>query len=84
MFDLKFTEQAVDDLQVFSRPDQKWILEACESQLTIDAATESADRKQLDDDGLWEIRLAKIRIFYKVDIENKTVKIKAVGRKMLL
>jgi mRNA-degrading endonuclease RelE of RelBE toxin-antitoxin system len=86
MFDIKFTEHAVEDLQVFTRSEQKWIVEMLEKQLIQDAASESEDRKRLNSDGQaqWEIRLGKARVFYDVDIDKKTVKVKAVGKKFFL
>jgi mRNA-degrading endonuclease RelE of RelBE toxin-antitoxin system len=86
MFDIKFTEHAIEDMEVFSMSERKWIVEALESQLTLDAARETKDRKRLQPDGIveWAIRLGKVRVFYDVDIENETVKIKAVGKKFNL
>ena len=86
MFDIKFTDRALEDLRVFSKVEQKRIVAALESELTLGAASETDDRKRLHPNGLgeWEIRFGKIRVFYDVDIENGTVKIEAVGKKFFI
>jgi mRNA-degrading endonuclease RelE of RelBE toxin-antitoxin system len=86
MFDIKFTQRAIEDLQVFPKAEQKWIVSNLESQLAEDAAEETEDRRRLHPNGPveWEIRLGKVRVFYDVDIENGTVKIEAVGKKFFV
>jgi mRNA-degrading endonuclease RelE of RelBE toxin-antitoxin system len=85
MFEIKFTDRALEDLEIFSKSEQKQILTGLESQLTTDAAQENDDRKRLHSDGLaeWEIRLGNVRVFYDVDIRTGTVKIEAVGKSFL-
>jgi len=82
MFEIKFTERALEDLEIFSKSEQQQILTGLESELTADAAQETEDRKRLHSDGLaeWEIRLGNVRVFYDVDIQTRTVKIEAVGK----
>jgi mRNA-degrading endonuclease RelE of RelBE toxin-antitoxin system len=83
MFDIKFTQRAIEDLQVFPKAEQQWIVSTLESQLSMDAVRETEDRRRLHPNGPveWEIRLGKVRVFYDVDLENETVKIEAVGKK---
>jgi mRNA-degrading endonuclease RelE of RelBE toxin-antitoxin system len=83
MFDIKFTQRAIEDLQVFPKAEQQWIVSTLESQLSMDAVRETEDRRRLHPKGPveWEIRLGKVRVFYDVDLENETVKIEAVGKK---
>jgi len=85
MFEIRFTDRAFEDLEVFPRSEQRRILAGLESHLTSDAAHETDDRKRLHPDGLaeWEIRLGNIRVFYDVDIKTRTVKIEAVGKSFL-
>ena len=82
MFEIKFTERALEDLEIFSKSEQQQILTGLESELSADAAQENEDRKRLHSDGLaeWEIRLGNVRVFYDVDIQTRTVKIEAVGK----
>ena len=86
LFNIKFTDRAVEDLRVFPVSEQKWIVSALESQLASAAAEESDDRKRLRPDELaeWTIRLGDVRVFYDVDLTNQIVKIEAVGKKLFL
>ena len=86
MFEIKFTDNALEDLEIFPKSEQKEILAGLESQLTLDAAQENEDRKRLHFNGVaeWEIRLGNdVRVFYDVDIQTGTVKIEAVGKRFL-
>jgi mRNA-degrading endonuclease RelE of RelBE toxin-antitoxin system len=85
MFEIKFTDRAFEDLDIFSKTEKRLILTGLESQLTADAAEENDDRKRLHFDGLaeWEIRLGNVRVFYDVDVQTRTVKIEAVGKTFL-
>jgi len=86
MFEIRFTDNALEDLEIFPKSEQKEILVGLESQLTLDAAQENEDRKRLHFNGVaeWEIRLGNdVRVFYDVDIQTGTVKIEAVGKRFL-
>ena len=82
MFDINFTDGAIEDLEVFTEVEQKQIVAAIEAQLTFDAAKETDDRKRLHPHGLaeWEIRFGPVRVFYDVEYEPTTVKIESIGR----
>jgi mRNA-degrading endonuclease RelE of RelBE toxin-antitoxin system len=86
MFDIKFTQYAIEDLQVFPKAEQQWIVSHLESQLSVDAVLETEDRRRLHPNGPveWEIRLGKVRVFYDVDLQSGTVKIEAVGKKFFI
>jgi len=86
MFEIRFTDNALEDLEIFPKSEQREILAGLESQLTLDAAQENEDRKRLHFNGVaeWEIRLGNdVRVFYDVDIQTGTVKIEAVGKRFL-
>lgn len=86
MFNIRFTDHALDDLQTFSEAERRWIVTALESQLITNAAEESQDRKRLRPDMLaeWAVRLGQVRVFYDVDVHNRTVKVAAVGKRMVV
>ena len=86
MFDIKFTQHAIEDLQAFPKSEQQWIVTTLESALTSDATLESEHRRRLHPNGPaeWEIRLGQIRVFYDVDVPTATVKIEAVGKKFFI
>ena len=81
MFDIKFTEGALEDLQAFSEFEQKRIVSALDSMLA-DAAQETENRKRLNPNGRaeWVMRIRKVRVFYDIDYGNSTVKIECIGR----
>ena len=82
MFDIRFTEGAMQDLKTFSLAKQKWIVTALELKLEWDATQESRDRKRLRPQPIaeWAMRLGEVRVFYDVDIANRVVKVEALGR----
>ena len=84
MFRIEFTDGAIEDLEVFSKPEQRQIVAAIEAQLTINPAHETQDRKRLHPSGFaeWEIRIRKIRVFY--DIQNGSVKVVAIGKNFFI
>jgi mRNA-degrading endonuclease RelE of RelBE toxin-antitoxin system len=52
----------------------------------LNAAEESNDRRRLRPDMLaeWAVRLGQVRVFYDVDVTNRTVKVEAVGKRMVV
>lgn len=83
MFRLIFTESSIEDLHFFKKSEQVQIVEAIEKQLSAEPLTETRNRKPLRPNNLakWELRVDKYRIFYDVDIQNRIIKIKAIGWK---
>jgi mRNA-degrading endonuclease RelE of RelBE toxin-antitoxin system len=83
MFRIEFTPEAVDDLRLLRKHDQQSIIAAIESQLPDQATEEARNRKRLRTNRLseWELRVGIFRVFYDVDAENASVKIKAIGYK---
>ena len=82
MFDIKFTEGAIQDLRAFPLAKQKWIVTALELKLEWDAVNESQDRKRLRPQPAaeWAMRLGEVRVFYDVDVANRVVKVEALGQ----
>ena len=83
MFELTFTESALEDLRYFRKAEQNRILDAIEEQLPADPLEQTRNRKPLrpNDLSAWEMRVGKHRVFYDVDEIESNVTIKAVGRK---
>ncbi len=83
MFEIEFTESAIQDLHYFKKSEQNLILDKTDMQLQWEPATETKHRKRLRPNDLseWEIRIGKIRVFYDVDRDAKLVKIRAIGWK---
>ena len=83
MFEVAFTENAAEDLGYFAKPDQRMILEAIAEQLPYEPLTATRNRKQLRENPVasWVLRIGDFRVFYDVSAEEKTVSVRAVGRK---
>ena len=83
MFEIKFTERAIEDLRSFETVKRKQILKGVESMLTHEPTTETRNRKRLRRNKLaeWELRAGNFRVFYDVDQGNKFIEIQAVGYK---
>ena len=83
MFELRFTESALEDLRYLKRFEQRFILAAIENQLSAEPLTSTRNRKQLRPNTLseWELRAGSLRVFYDVDQESRVVWIKGVGWK---
>lgn len=82
-FELRFSQDAKEDLKVFKKSEQTTILDAIPGQLSSEPLTETRNRKPLRANSLaqWELRVDRFRIFYDVDAENSVVLIKAIGWK---
>jgi mRNA-degrading endonuclease RelE of RelBE toxin-antitoxin system len=83
MFQIKFTPDALEDLQFFRAYEQRQIIQSIETQLPYQPTQQTRNRKQLRPNDLaeWELRIDNIRVFYDVDIELSLVKIEAIGYK---
>jgi mRNA-degrading endonuclease RelE of RelBE toxin-antitoxin system len=83
MFQIDFTSDALEDLQLFRAYEQRQIIEALETQLPYQPTQPTRNRKQLRPNALaeWELRIDNIRVFYDVDTESSLVKIEAIGYK---
>jgi len=83
MFEIRFTQEAIDDLQSLRKRDQQEIITAIESQLGHQPAEPTRNRKQLRPNQLaeWELRVGDFRVFYDADGAIAVVTILAVGWK---
>jgi mRNA-degrading endonuclease RelE of RelBE toxin-antitoxin system len=82
-FELRFSQDAKEDLKSFKKTEQTSILDEIPKQLASEPLTETRNRKPLRTNDLasWELRVDRYRIFYDVDTENNVVLIKAIGWK---
>ena len=83
MFRIEFTDEALEDVRVLRRFEQRLVLKTVQSQLASEPLVETKNRKPLRPNELssWELRLGVIRVFYDVELPDRLVRIKAVGRK---
>ena len=84
MFELEFTESALEDLRSLRKTEQSLVLDEIEQRLPAEPLTASKNRKQLrpNDLAAWQLRVGRHRIFYDVDLERSVVVIKAIGEKV--
>src|SRR5947207_7488421 len=83
MFEIRFTENAIDDLRWLKKVERKRVVAELEMRLTHEPMTETRNRKRLRPNELaeWELRVGNFRVFYDVDQENDVIKIEAIGYK---
>jgi mRNA-degrading endonuclease RelE of RelBE toxin-antitoxin system len=83
MYDIRYTQPAVDDLKTFRKNEQQRILEGIVDQLSYEPTTETRNRKPLrpNPTAEWELRLGTIRVLYNVDSQVQIVEIQRVGEK---
>jgi mRNA-degrading endonuclease RelE of RelBE toxin-antitoxin system len=83
VFHLEITESARDDLRFLKPFEQRRILDAMAQQLPSEPLIPTRHRKPLrpNDLSTWELRVGKYRIFYDVEEESATVRVKAIGLK---
>jgi len=83
MFEIRFTEGAIEDLKDFRTAERRHIVLELETRLAHDPTVETRNRKRLRPNKLaeWELRLGRFRVFYDVDTEKQLIKVEAVGYK---
>jgi mRNA-degrading endonuclease RelE of RelBE toxin-antitoxin system len=89
MFEIRFAEGALDDLEAVPHFQRGRLLDAIERQLSTAPTSPSRNRKELA--GLippwdharpvWELRVGEYRVFYDVDAEGAVVIVQAIRRK---
>ena len=84
MYEIEFAREALEDLRLFRKFEQKQIIESIESQLKHKPKVETRNRKRLrpNDVAEWELRLGKYRVFYNAHEEVMIVSIEAIGFKI--
>ena len=83
MYEIKFIPEALGDLQLYRKFEQKQVIEGIQSQLRDQPTTETRNRKKLRPNELaeWEQRIDTFRVFYDTDEAGRIVKIVAIGHK---
>lgn len=83
MFETRFVQSAVGDLEFLKKLEQRYVVSMIEQHLSLEPATPTHKRKPLRPNELatWELRLGAFRVFYEIDPQDMIVWIKAIGRK---
>lgn len=82
-FEVKYTGDALEDLEEFRKYDQTLILDTVDRQLSDQPAVATRNRKRLRPNRVseWELRIGRFRVFYDVLPDEQLVKVVAAGYK---
>ncbi|MEZ4663330.1 MAG: type II toxin-antitoxin system RelE/ParE family toxin [Caldilineaceae bacterium] len=83
MYEIDFTQTAIDDLRHFRKFEQNIILDAIETRLTYEPTAETQNRFRRDPPEIaaWELRIGKFRVLYDADDAIMIVRIERIGDK---
>jgi mRNA-degrading endonuclease RelE of RelBE toxin-antitoxin system len=83
MYEIGFTPEAVQDLRYFKKFEQNIIIDAIQTQLPYEPATETRNRfrRNPPDIAEWELRIGVFRVFYNVDNLVQIVSIERIAEK---
>lgn len=83
MYEIEYTQEAIDDLRHFQKREQNMIVDGIDQQLRYEPTTETRNRKQMQINNLakWELRIGEFRVLYNVDTQVRIVEIQRIGEK---
>lgn len=83
MYDIDYTEDAIEDLQWFRKHEQNMIVDGIDEQLRYEPTLETRNRKRMrqNDKADWELRIGDYRILYMVGVQVRIVEIQRIGEK---
>lgn len=83
MYDIDYTQDALEDLQWFRKHEQNMIVNGIEQQLRHEPTVETRNRKRmrLNEIAEWELRISDFRVLYTVDVQVRIVEIQRIGAK---
>lgn len=84
MYEIDFTQEALNDLKSFRKFEQAKIIQGIEAQLQYEPNVETRNRKLLRSNTIaeWELRIDHYRVFYNVEAVVRIVSIEAIGFKL--
>lgn len=83
MYDIDYTEDAIEDLQWFRKHEQNMIVDGIDEQLRYEPTLETRNRKRMrqNDKADWELRIGDYCILYMVGVQVRIVEIQRIGEK---
>lgn len=83
MYEIEYTEDALDDLAYFRKQEQQIILVGIEQQLQYQPTVETRNRfqRQRPDIAAWELRIGLFRVYYNVEEIVQIVHVERIGEK---
>ena len=83
MYEIEYTQDALDDLAYFRKHEQVLIVDEIERRLRHEPTLPTRNRKELRPNqiALWELRIGKFRVFYNPKEIIQVVEIVRIGEK---
>lgn len=83
MYEIEYTDEAIEDLRWFRKHEQNEILDGIEQQLRYEPAVETRNRKKMrrNSKAEWELRVGDFRILYNIEVAIQIVDIRRIGEK---
>jgi mRNA-degrading endonuclease RelE of RelBE toxin-antitoxin system len=83
MYDIDYTQEALEDLQWFRKHEQNIIVDGIDQQLRNEPTSETRNRKRMQVNAYaeWELRIGDVRVLYNVDTQVRIVEIQRIGEK---
>jgi mRNA-degrading endonuclease RelE of RelBE toxin-antitoxin system len=83
MYDIEYTQDALNDLQWFRKHEQNIIVDGIDTNLLHEPTVETRNRKRMRSNNYaeWELRVGDFRILYDVDTSVRIVEIQRIGEK---
>lgn len=83
MYRIDYTPQAIGDLKIFKKHEQKQIVDGIDVQLRYEPTVETRNRKRTRPNSIarWELRIGAFRVFYNVESQVSIVEIQRIGQK---
>jgi mRNA-degrading endonuclease RelE of RelBE toxin-antitoxin system len=83
MYDIVYSDAAIEDLQWFRKHEQNGIIDEIEQQLRYEPLVETRNRKPMhpNETAEWELRIGDFRVLYDVETQVRIVEIQRIGEK---
>ncbi|MCP4372327.1 MAG: type II toxin-antitoxin system RelE/ParE family toxin [Deltaproteobacteria bacterium] len=83
MYEIEYTQVALDDLKWFRKHEQKTIVQTIDTQLKYEPTVQTRNRKPMRPNlvGEWELRVGQFRVLYDVAETVRIVEIERIGQK---
>lgn len=83
MYQIEYTAQATEDLNWFSKREQKIILDGIDANLRYEPTVKTRNRKPTRPNAVaaWELRIGDFRVLYDVDEQVRIVEVERIGEK---
>jgi mRNA-degrading endonuclease RelE of RelBE toxin-antitoxin system len=83
MFQISYTDSALEDISTFRKNDQTVIFDTVDEQLIHQPDVITRNRKRLRSNASaeWQLKIGDFRVLYDIDAAEERVEVKFVGQK---